>query len=477
MPQRPLRRPRFPPRSTSAAPCVHPVTPANRRRGTGRTTTSRCRSPTRRPCSAISMTRSSRTRARHRRSSRRDGKFFVNTDGADGKLARLRDQVHVRRAPAAAVPHRVSRRAHAGARHRVGFATEGAGRRSAGSTSIQDENIKAGDPLHWTGIEPELELHVRRMPLDEPAQELRRQPANVTRRRGRSSNVSCEACHGPGSNHVAWAQTSTATASARRDARASSSRSTSARASPGRPIRDGQRARAARRARRRARSTSCARCHAPRRRISDDDRARQAACSTRIASRCSTESLYWADGQMRDEVYDWRLVPAEQDACAGRHLHRLPRSAFAQAARAGQRRLRAMPPADQVRRPRAHAHAAGIDRARQCAACHMPTTDVHGDRSAPRSFDAHPAARSLGTLGVPNACNALSHRARRRSGRPTRSSSGTGKTPVGYQQFAHASVPGRAVRPADAARSSTRSRTRRSPRSCAPARSPGWAAG
>ena len=59
---------------------------------------------------------------------RRDGKYFVNTDGPDGKLARLRDQVHLRRPPAAAVPDRVSRRPHAGARHRLGFAAEGQGR-------------------------------------------------------------------------------------------------------------------------------------------------------------------------------------------------------------------------------------------------------------------------------------------------------------------------------------------------------------
>ena len=51
---------------------------------------------------------------------RRDGKFMVNTEGPDGQVSRLRDQVHVRRAAAAAVHGRVSGRPRAGAARVVG---------------------------------------------------------------------------------------------------------------------------------------------------------------------------------------------------------------------------------------------------------------------------------------------------------------------------------------------------------------------
>ena len=63
------------------------ATPRNWRRGAGPTTISRCRSPTTRRCSAISPTRSSAYAGTTSTFSRRDGKFFVNTDGPDGKLA------------------------------------------------------------------------------------------------------------------------------------------------------------------------------------------------------------------------------------------------------------------------------------------------------------------------------------------------------------------------------------------------------
>ena len=95
------------------------------------------------------------------------------------QVPRLRNQVHVRRRAAAAVHGRVSRGPRAGAPRVVG--------REARSEwfdvtppDVPNERILPGDPLHWTGIAPELEHDLRRLPFDERAQELRSEDEHVS---------------------------------------------------------------------------------------------------------------------------------------------------------------------------------------------------------------------------------------------------------------------------------------------------------
>ena len=64
----------------------------------------------------------------------------------------------------------------------------------------------AGRPAALDRRRGQLEPDVRRVPLDRPAQELRREGGSLRDDVVASSNVGCEACHGPGSNHVAWAK-------------------------------------------------------------------------------------------------------------------------------------------------------------------------------------------------------------------------------------------------------------------------------
>ena len=387
-------------------------------------------------CSATSRTLAMRTRARRRRSSRRDGKFFVNTDGAGRQARRLRGQVHVRRAPAAAIPDRAPR---AGAcRRSRSRGTRGRRRKagSAGSTCTPDRTSRPAIPLHWTGSARTgtsmcAECHSTnlRKNFDASAGEFKTTWSEI--------NVSCEACHGPGSNHVAWAQQARRLAVRSPRPRDSRWRSTSARASPGR------------RSRRPATRTRSQRAlvGARDRNVRALPRARQPhlrrlSCtasrrSTRIGPRCSTSDLYWNDGQMRDEVYNWGSFLQSRMHRAGRDLLRLPRSAFAQAPRGRQRGVRAMPRAGEVRHRGAHASRGGNARRGLRGVPHADD-DLHGGRPAPRSFAAHSATRSLGEArhAATPATTATTKQIAQWAADAI--AQWTGKAPASYQNFAEA---------------------------------------
>ena len=85
----------------------------------------------------------------------------------------VRGQVHLRRRAAAAISGRVSRRPAAGAVARLGQPAEGAGRPALVS-SLSGRGDQARRRAALDQAEPELEFHVRGVPFDRRAQELRR---------------------------------------------------------------------------------------------------------------------------------------------------------------------------------------------------------------------------------------------------------------------------------------------------------------
>jgi uncharacterized lipoprotein YmbA len=99
------------------------------------------------------------------------------------------------------------------------------------------------------------------------------------------------------------------------------------------------------------------------------------------------------------------IVPAEQDVSERRDLHGLPRAAFAEAARRGQRAVHALSQRRRVRQPEAHhQHQAG-GKGAQCVTCHMPTQNymvIHARQD--HSMRVPRPDLSL-SLGSPNACN------------------------------------------------------------------------
>jgi Flp pilus assembly protein TadD len=117
-------------------------------------------------------------------------------------------------------------------------------------------------------------------------------------------NVSCEACHGPGSRHAEWAE-------------AARARGREPRGEPGLIVRfTERRSRTWEMDRKRgiAKPTkflatrfeveTCARCHARRGMLTEEYRPGRLLAETHRPALLE-EGLYYADGQMRDEVYNW----------------------------------------------------------------------------------------------------------------------------------------------------------------------------
>ena len=107
---------------------------------------------------------------------------------AGRKARRLRDQVHVRRRAAAAVPDRASRRPAAGPGNRLGCASQGA-RRPALVPSLSGTQFARRRSAALDRRQPELELHVRRVSFDAAPQELRRSDGSLRHDAGRRSTL------------------------------------------------------------------------------------------------------------------------------------------------------------------------------------------------------------------------------------------------------------------------------------------------
>lgn len=135
---------------------------------------------------------------------RRDGKFFVRTDGPDGKLQdyEITYTFGVR-------PLQQYLIEFPGGRYQVlGIGWDTRSRNEGGQRWFHlypDEKITHDDILHWTGANQNwnymcAECHSTNLQKNYDPENDRYQTS------WSEINVSCEACHGPGSSHVEWAR-------------------------------------------------------------------------------------------------------------------------------------------------------------------------------------------------------------------------------------------------------------------------------
>jgi tetratricopeptide (TPR) repeat protein len=331
---------------------------------------------------------------------RRDGKYFVNTDGPEGKLADFEIRYTFGVAPLQqyliALP--------GGRLQALGIAWDARPKTEGGQRWFHlypDLKPKAGDPLHWTGIDQNWNYQCAdchstnlRKGYDEASRTFKTTWTDI--------DVACEACHGPGSNHVAWAKM----AGARADGKGAMGLDVALDERHGAAWAMDPARGTAKRSKPRDTSREidvCARCHARRGQFSDAWRPGEPLGDAYRVSLLEPP-LYFVDGQKRGEVYTYASflqskMYAQGVTCSDCHDPHSGKTRSLGNAVCAQCHLPA-----KYDEP-AHTHHAQGSKGAQCAACHMPVrTYMLVDPRHDHSFRIPRPDRTI-ALGVPNACN------------------------------------------------------------------------
>ena len=259
-----------------------------------------------------------------------------------------------------------------------------------------DEPIPPGDVLHWTGPAGSwnamcADCHSTNLEKGYQLEKGRYEP------RWSELDIACEACHGPGSAHLAWAESSDRTATAERGLSvplgsqrawhfAEGARIAS-RAPPSDPGGEGE-------------LDVCAPCHSRRSQISEAEPG--GAFLDQYRPALLEEGLYYADGQILDEVYVWgsflqsRMYAAGVTCSDCHDPHRL-RIDAPDAVCAGCHR-------PEVYAAPAHHHHPPDSAGASCVACHMPARTYMGvDERHDHGFRVPRPAISE-KIGAPDVC-------------------------------------------------------------------------
>lgn len=294
-----------------------------------------------------------------------------------------------------------------------------------------ERRVRPGDPLHWTGIDQTWNYQC----ADCHSTNLRKNYDATTRKYATTWTdvaVGCEACHGPASNHVAWAAKAPAERAplagkglaAVLDERRGAAWAVDA--ASGNAQRNKPRET-------RREIDTCGRCHARRGQFSDTWHAGQPLADGFRPSLLAP-GLYHPDGQQLDEVFNYgSFLQSRMHAkgvtcsdCHDPHSQKLKADGNAVCAQCHS-------PAKYDARSHTH-HAAGTPGA-QCVDCHMPaTTYMVIDPRRDHSFRIPRPDRTL-SMGVPNACNDC-HRGRDATWSAARIAGWFPQPKRGFQTFA-----------------------------------------
>ncbi len=333
---------------------------------------------------------------------RREGRFWVRTDGPDGKLHEY---------PIAYTfgvdPLQQYLIAFPGGRYQALNVCWDTRPRSRGGQRwfhlYPKEAVAHDDPLHWTGPYQNwnfmcAECHSTNVKKGYAA------ASDAYTTTWSELDVSCEACHGPGSAHVAWAD-AVAAGRARKDDRDRGMAVVLK--DPGGPaewVFDPATGIAKRSIPRTSQTEieTCARCHARRSVVAADYVYGQPLIQTHRPA-LLTEGTYYADGQIEDEDYEYGSFLQSKMHAAGVSCTNCHDPHDLKVAGSADRVCAGCHQPDRFDTPRHHFHKAD-SRGASCTACHMPTRDymvVHGRHD--HSFRI-PRPDLTVSIGTPNAC-------------------------------------------------------------------------
>ena len=332
---------------------------------------------------------------------RRDGKFFVRTDGPDGELADYEIAytfgVHPLQQYLIEFP--------GGRLQTLSLCWDSRPAEAGGQRWFHlypDEPIRHDDPLHWTAASQNwnymcAECHSTNLRKNYDLAEDRFETT------WSEIDVACEACHGPGSNHVTWAE------SAPNDPlRTDDSMGLVVRLDPhddAQWFMDPETGIARRSVLRASRMEieTCARCHSRRTALHDDYVHGRPLMDTHRPALLDP-GLYYADGQILDEVYVYGSFLQSKmyhegvtcSDCHDPHSLRLYGTGNGVCARCH------LPTVFDT--PSHHFHEPGTEAA-LCTSCHMVKRDyMVVDPRGDHSFRI-PRPDLTATIDVPNACN------------------------------------------------------------------------
>ncbi len=330
---------------------------------------------------------------------KRDDKFMVRTDGPDGKLS----DFEVRYVFGVAPLQQYLIEFHGGRYQALSIAWDTRPKAAGGQrwySLYPNESIASDDPLHWSGLYQNWNLQCAAC----HSTNLRKgyDAASDTYKTTFSEiNVSCEACHGPGSRHVAWAKPA-GTPSPKPDNKGFAfplkSRWQEAWKFPGGNAQSARRDSPADP----AGMNTCAACHARRSTLAEGGMPGAPLEDTHRLALLTTPN-YYADGQQREEVYVWgsflqsRMYQQGVTCmdCHDPHTLKLRAQDNALCLRCHQ--------AAAFDTEKHHFHKAGT-RGAQCVECHMPAQNYMGvDARRDHSIRVPRPDLSL-ALGSPNAC-------------------------------------------------------------------------
>jgi tetratricopeptide (TPR) repeat protein len=357
---------------------------------------------------------------------RRDDKYFVRTDGPDGKLADFEVKYTFGVEPL----QQYLVQFPDGRLQALAVSWDSRPKEKGGQRWFRqypDEKLDFRDELHWTRRAQNwnfmcADCHssqiVKGYDVDK----------NAFETRWNEISVGCESCHGPGSAHIAWATEKSADATRGLVIQLDERRGVTWSIDPTTGNARRSRARTGERE-----IEVCAQCHSRRAQIAEGYRAGAPFLDHYLPS-LLVAPLYWADGQQREEVFIWgswlqSRMHRQGVTCSDCHDPHTQKLRATGNAVCGQCHAPGKYDA-----PSHHHHKAGSAGA-QCADCHMPkTTYMVVDGRRDHSMRVPRPDQSV-TLGIPNACNRC-HADRDASWAATAVRDWLGRDAKGFQSFA-----------------------------------------